>query len=179
MNKKINKYREMKITETKVFFWAGPLSNWVKVKDGILIPAELSIDGNEFRLPTSEHIFMYLKATLFRDREMAEKIIEAPSPRIAKSYGRKVRGFQEDIWRKHREEAMMTAVRLRFDSDPKFREYLCQDRFKGKEFVEANPYDYVWSCGYLEDDPRCESPEIWPGLNLLGKILTKIRDNHE
>jgi predicted NAD-dependent protein-ADP-ribosyltransferase YbiA (DUF1768 family) len=54
-----------------------------------------------------------------------------------------------------------------------------KEEFKGKNFVEANPYDKVWSCGYLEDDPRIDLPEeTWPGLNLLGKLLDKLRDQN-
>jgi len=171
----------MKITEDKVFFWASQLGNWTKVKGGIRIPAKYSLSGEEsFKLPTSEHVFMYLKATFFRDIDIAKKIIEEPSPKEAKRLGRQVKGFKEDLWKEFREKAMWIAITLRYDSDPIFREYLHQDRFKGKEFVEANPYDKVWSCGYIEDDPRCDLPKnSWPGLNLLGKLLTKLRDETE
>jgi ribA/ribD-fused uncharacterized protein len=84
----------------------------------------------------------------------------------------------EDFWKEHREEAMWTALTLRYRDDERFRDYLAKEEFKGKHFVEANPYDKVWSCGYLEDDPRIDLPEeTWPGLNLLGKLLDKLREN--
>jgi len=170
----------MKVTDNKVFFWASPLGNWSRVKDGILVPSELSLSGekgSEFRLPTSEHVFMFLKARFFRDIETAKKIMEVSDPREAKKLGREVKGFDEKSWEGYREIAMMTALRLRYKADLKFREFLHQSRFDGKNFVEANPYDKIWSCGYLEDDPRCDMPEnTWPGLNLLGKLLDRLRD---
>ena len=169
----------MRITKDRVYFWAGPLGNWSRVKEGIEVPAELSITGRSFRVPTSEHVFMYMKARFFGDHEKAKQIIETPDPKTAKKLGREVSGFVEDFWEKHREEAMWTALTLRYQYDERFRDYLAKEEFKGKHFVEANPYDKVWSCGYLEDDPRIDLPEeTWPGLNLLGKLLDRLRDQN-
>ena len=168
----------MRITENRVYFWAGPLSNWVKVKGGILVPGKYNFDGEtDFRLPTSEHVFMFLKATFFHDPGIAKSIMQEESPKEAKRLGRRVQDFEEDKWKEYREIAMWKAISLRYKSDPSFQKYLVDERFRGKVFVEANPYDMIWSCGYLEDDPRCDMPEnTWPGLNLLGKLLTKLRD---
>ena len=170
----------MRITKDRVYFWASVLGNWSRVKGGIEVPAELSITGRSFRVPTSEHVFMYMKARFFGDHEKAKQIIETPDPKTAKKLGREVSGFVEDFWEEHREEAMWTALTLRYQYDERFRDYLAKEEFKGKHFVEANPYDKVWSCGYLEDDPRIDLPEeTWPGLNLLGKLLDRLRENGE
>lgn len=171
----------MKVTSDYVFFWASVLGNWTKTKDGILIPGQYNIEepGKDFRLPTSEHVFMYLKARYFKDYDTAKVIRITPDPKTAKKLGRGVKGFTEEEWEKYREEAMWTAISLRYQSDKKFRDYLMDPKFKDLMFVEANPYDLVWSCGYLETDPRCDLPkETWPGLNLLGKLLTRLRNEH-
>lgn len=169
----------MRVTDKYVFFWASVLGNWSKPKNGIKVPGKYNIDDpdEDFNLPTSEHVFMYLKARYFGDYDIARMIKITPDPKEAKKLGRSVRGFSEESWEKYREEAMWTAITLRYDADERFRDYLMDPKFKGLMFVEANPYDSVWSCGYLEDDPRCDLPEeTWPGLNLLGKLLTKLRD---
>lgn len=167
----------MRITDTRIYFWASILGNWTKVKGGIIVPGEYEPEGKEFNLPTSEHVFMYLKAWFFKDLDTAKLIRETENPKEAKNLGRQVKGFNENAWEKYREEAMMTALRLRYKYDEKFRSYLHRPEFIGKSFVEANPYDKVWSCGWIETDPRCDLPEIcWPGLNLLGKLLSKLRD---
>ena len=41
--------------------------------------------------------------------------------------------------------------------------------------VEASPRDRVWGIGLAADDERAESPERWPGLNLLGFALMEVR----
>ncbi len=171
----------MRLTDKYVFFWASILGNWSKVKDGIRVPAKYSLNGEEgFRLPTSEHVFMYLKAKFFGDFEIAKQIMETPDPKTAKHLGRNVRKFDESRWEEYREKAMWIALDLRWQSDERFRGYLMKPEFEGKKFVEANPYDKIWSCGYLEDDPRTDLAEsTWPGLNLLGKLLTKMRDERK
>lgn len=166
----------MRITKDRVYFWAGILGNWSRVKGGIEVPAELSITGESFMVPTSEHVYMYLKAKYFEDTEIASKIIQTPDPKEAKKLGRKVKGFDEEKWKEVRQEYMWKALTLRYKYDKRFRDYLGKPEFEGHHFVEANPYDIVWSCGYLEDDPRVDlSEETWPGLNLLGKLLDRLR----
>ena len=44
-----------------------------------------------------------------------------------------------------------------------------------KEFVEASPYDRIWGIGYSEKD-ALENIPYW-GENLLGKIITDLRDS--
>jgi ribA/ribD-fused uncharacterized protein len=171
----------MRITDKRVYFWAGPLGNWCKVKGGILLPDELTgcVGMNSVRVPTSEHVFMFLKARFFGDLEIAKQIISTADPKEAKRLGRKVSGFDEEKWKWNREECMWTALTLRYRDDGRFRDYLKKPEFKGHHFVEANPYDYVWSCGYLEDDPRIDLPEeTWPGKNLLGKLLDKLVEEY-
>ena len=160
----------MKVTDKYVFFWSGLFSNFAPIKEGI------KFDG--FRFPTSEHIFMYIKAKTFNDNEIAEKIKSAPDPKTAKSLGRKVRGFNEEVWKKHRDNAMKTAVQLKFDASSEFRNELLKEKYKNKTFVEASPYDCIWGIGMSMEDPNVNNESKWQGLNLLGNILTKLRDEN-
>lgn len=42
--------------------------------------------------------------------------------------------------------------------------------------VEASPLDKIWGVGLAEDDPKIKHRQNWKGKNLLGEILTRIRD---
>ena len=42
--------------------------------------------------------------------------------------------------------------------------------------VEAVPGDVFWSCGLDKEAAAKTDPDYYPGKNILGKILMKIRD---
>lgn len=42
--------------------------------------------------------------------------------------------------------------------------------------MEASPYDTIWGIGLDEEDAREIPIPEWKGQNLLGKILTEVRD---
>ena len=43
--------------------------------------------------------------------------------------------------------------------------------------VETNPDDSIWGIGLSDNDERIHDKSQWKGLNLLGKILTQVRDD--
>lgn len=158
----------MKITKNYIFFWGGSvLSNWA---DTPLILPNINIT-----VPTSEHYFMYLKAIYFNDVETAEEILKSKTPRDAKKLGRKVKNFSEELWRNERENAMLTALRLKFQQSSKFRKIIVAAKKSNLEFAEASPHDSIWGIGMGEDHPNLLNTSLW-GLNLLGKCLNTIKD---
>lgn len=42
--------------------------------------------------------------------------------------------------------------------------------------VEVSPQDRRWGAGLDIEDPRLREEAQWPGANLLGKILTEVRE---
>lgn len=128
-----------------------------------------TINGIHFK--TSEHGFMYSKALLFEDSKMAEEILEAATPKDAKVLGRKVRGFDEDVWKKHRHKIMFMHCYQKF-SHKKLKTILCGTG--ESTLVEASPRDKIWGIGYSKKDAFNVSIDKW-GQNLLGKTLMKVR----
>ena len=47
---------------------------------------------------------------------------------------------------------------------------------KDKKLVEASPYDKVWGIAMSVDDPDILDETKWRGENLLGMILTQVRE---
>jgi len=157
----------MRITDNYVFFWKGWLSNFWR--------APFILEDKRFFC--TEQYFMYKKAELFEDTEIAEKILNCTTPQEARSLGRRVRGYNDEAWSKVRERVMYRANLEKYKQNPELKEKLLDPIFEGKSFVEAAAYDNIWAIGISEYDPKCEDPKNWKGLNLLGKILDAIRQN--
>lgn len=158
-------------TKKRIYFWGGFLSNWAFVPDGIKVQDE---DGSIKTFPTSEHVFMWLKASCFNERWIMNLIEIADTPKLAKSLGRKIKTFDETIWNEKREECMLLALRYKAAAWPGFREFVKNET---RDFVEASPYDKIWGIGMDEETAAKEdNPDNWNGLNLLGKSLGRLRD---
>ena len=44
-----------------------------------------------------------------------------------------------------------------------------------KVLVEGSPYDKIWGVGLAYDGKEILNEENWDGLNLLGRVLMKVR----
>ena len=162
----------MKKTKDYLFFWGGILSNWAEVPGGIKVQDEDEL----LTFPTSEHLFMWFKASFFFDIDSMKKILKAKTPKEAKAIGRKVKNFDEETWEENREKFMLEALRYKAESWPEFKEFVISTP---QTFVEASPYDRIWGIGLGEDSPGIDNPKNWAGLNLLGKCLCKLREYYE
>src|ERR1043166_189724 len=153
-------------TQRFTFFFRpeAPFSQWH--------PAQFELGGRIFGC--AEQYMMYGKAILFGDPEAAAAILAAASPKQHKALGRQVRGFDDAIWKQNREQIVFDGSRGKFTQNPARRQALLDTA--GTELVEASPFDRIWGIGLAASDPRAEDPAQWRGRNLLGKILTRLRD---
>lgn len=157
-----------------LFFWghtpkqegvidASCLSNW--------FPAPFEHEGR--RYPTTEHYMMAGKAMLFDDELMLEKILAAPTPKTAKSLGRKVQGFDDATWRAHRDEIVAEGNLAKFSQHEEMGLFLLGTG--EKVLVEASPMDKIWGIGLKMSDARAYDPRQWQGQNRLGFVLMQVR----
>ena len=162
-------YGLVRCTDKYAYFYQGvPFSNW-------WTSPPIEYDGHTFS--SSENVFMYIKAQKFGDEETAEKIAKC-SYRMAKQLGREVSGYRHLVWCLVRENAMYTALKQKLKYDAEFREALLSDTYKGKTWVEASPSDTDWGIGVDANDEVLKQGETaWNGKNLLGKTLTRLRDD--
>ncbi|MDE2101545.1 MAG: NADAR family protein [Patescibacteria group bacterium] len=139
-------------------------------------PASFSItdkDGTKYEYNCSEQRFMHVKALTFGDAETAKKIMKSSNPGMQKKLGRAVKEFDEKTWERTREAVMFEAVLAKFSQNKELREALLG--VKGR-FAEASPGDRVWGIGLSSSNPDAKNPDKWPGENLLGRILDRVRD---
>ncbi len=133
---------------------------------------ETSIRGVEFT--SSEQMFMYFKAKLFKDDAIAAQILEASAPKTVKALGRKVSGFNGEVWDKYKFDLMCIACYHKFTQSSRLKSELLATA--GTQLVEASPTDRIWGIGMDEKHPDIHNPSCWKGKNLLGKALDHVRN---
>ena len=137
--------------------------------------APFRVGDEQFK--TAEHYMMVHKARLFGDEDVAREILAAATPNEAKKLGRKVRGFSEVTWLEHRDRIVYDGNLAKFSQNSSLRSFLLGTR--GSILVEASPVDAIWGIGLAQDNPRAGDVNAWPGLNLLGFALTRVREDIE
>ncbi len=147
------------------FFWNGVFSQWY--------PCEFSIENRLFNC--AEQYMMFKKALLFSDEVVAYKIMSAKHPKEQKALGRKIKNFNEALWTQKREQIVYEGNYEKFSQNPKLFDKLLETT--PLILVEASPVDNIWGVGMAEDNLLITDPTNWQGLNLLGKVLTKLRDD--
>lgn len=118
---------------------------------------------------------MWAKAMLFGDIEVANKILKAKEPSVQKSLGRQVKNFDQKKWEEHCERIVYEGNHAKFSQNPNLLKRLIKTG--ETTLVEASPYDRIWGIGLAEHDPRARYRETWLGKNLLGQILTDLRED--
>ncbi|WP_440960166.1 NADAR family protein [Paenibacillus nitricinens] len=130
------------------------------------------VEGMEYSCV--EQFMMAEKARLFGDDEMLDAILKAKHPKEMKAYGRAVRNFENDTWDKECYNIVKRGNIAKFSQNPKLGEYLKST--KNRILVEASPQDRIWGIGMSQSNPDAENPVKWRGRNLLGFVLTEVRD---
>lgn len=149
---------------TFFFTEASPFSQWYRC----------SFTASELTFLCAEQYMMHGKALLFGDSKVAQEVLVADHPKQHKALGRKVKNFDDVVWKANREQIVMAASRAKFTQNADLRALLLAT--KGTSLVEASPYDRIWGIGLSATDPKAQDPKTWRGQNLLGKILTQLRD---
>lgn len=154
------------MTHAFTFFWQNrsPFSNWY--------PSVFTHNGITFT--RGEQYMMYRKAIMFGDTNVAQAILLTDNPKEQKDLGRMVSNYDDDIWAAERVDVMVEGLFEKFNQNPKLKDALLNTG--NTTIAEASPYDRIWGIGLAESDPRVFDQQKWPGLNLLGIVLMKVRD---
>ncbi|EMD85588.1 hypothetical protein COCC4DRAFT_151828 [Bipolaris maydis ATCC 48331] len=156
-------------SDEPVFFWKQGESN------GYLCQWYASpFTVSDTTYATCEMYMMIQKALLFNDDETVQKMVRTTDARKHKGLGRKVQGFDQAVWDKHKFDVVVQASYYKFTIGRH------AERLRGmllatgeRELIEASPFDRVWGIGFKQADAMLNR-EFW-GENLLGKALMEVR----
>lgn len=129
----------------------------------------------ELNFSCSEQAFMYEKAVLFNDHEIAKQILLAKDPVEYKRLGRLASNFHIDTWETHKRAIMYRVCYAKFSQSKPLKELLLSTN--DKTLVEASKYDRIWGIGLELTDGNICNPQLWKGQNLLGITLMNVRNN--
>lgn len=134
-------------------------------------PAPFVVDDHSY--PTAEHFMMAEKARLFGDEPMRLRIQQAKSPFSAHLLGRQIQGFVETVWAGVREDIVFRGNLAKFGQHPKLAAYLRST--SPRILAYASPGDWTWGIGLAQEESQAQEPLHWPGHNLLGFTLMRVR----
>ena len=134
--------------------------------------SDFEVDGVWYNC--AEQYMMAQKALQFGDRTVYQQIMASYSPMEQKKLGRKVAGFDAEIWNKIRYSIVVKGNKAKFLQNPSLWKYLLSTG--DKILVEASPKDTVWGIGMPKEDKDAIRPNKWKGQNLLGFALMEVRD---
>ena len=135
-------------------------------------PSSFTVGGLTY--PTAEHWMMAGKASLMGDWKTHAAIMQAVSAKEAKALGRKVEGFDSDLWNKHAYQIVIAGNEQKFLQSPPCRNFLLSTG--DKVIVEASPVDDIWGSGHAENHASARNSGQWRGQNLLGFALMEVRE---
>lgn len=81
--------------------------------------------------------------------------------------------LEDKFWTHVREELAFRALLAKFEK-PKYKKQLLATG--NKTLVYCSEDDLVWGVGVSITDENRFTPELWPGKNLLGKVLEYVRE---
>lgn len=122
----------------------------------------------------AEQYMMAEKARIFGDEEIRQQILAEYSQMTMKKLGRKVRNYDDEIWKEKRFDVVVKGNIAKFSQNEKLLNFLLSTG--DKILVEASPKDTVWGIGLDESSPEAIQPRKWKGENLLGFALMEVRD---
>lgn len=126
-----------------------------------------------------EQFMMTGKAWLFEtdpNTPTLKAILASKKPMEQKALGRKVRGFNDDIWAPASVEIVVASQIARAEVDQRLgRLYISSGT---KIFVEGSPRDKIWGVGIHWKQKSIENERNWKGENRLGRCHGLARDEY-
>ena len=121
-----------------------------------------------------EQYYLQQKSLFFGDKISAQSIMKSEHARRKKAISHRIKGVDESKWNKSARGVMQKACQRKFTQNADLREKLLKT--KG-DLVEVNGRDCYFSCGLSLADPNILDKSTWRGENILGQILTQLRND--
>jgi len=137
-----------------------------------LYPCMFTINGITFT--STKQYFHYMKAFMFNDRQAMNDILCTQDPLKQKRIGRGIKNFDEIKWLSFAYDVLKRGHLAKFMDNKELKRKLLS--IPNARFVDASTDDRIWGIGLNADHPDVSKPSKWPGNNLMGNVITEVRD---
>lgn len=127
-----------------------------------------NVEGFEF--VSAEHFMMISKSLVFKDDNIFEQMKTTTSTYYLKMLGRKVKNFNDTIWRNMAMDILRIGNYLKFKQNKKLCDMLLSTN--DSILAEASPYDKIYGIGIIKN---VDDLSKWQGENKLGYVLMDVR----
>ena len=141
----------------------GYLSNWY--------PSQFIYADQQFS--SMEQYMMYWKAVCFHDKRIASEILKTDDVAEIKSLGRRVFGYDDNVWNGLRQIIVYEGLLAKFSQNEELKEKLLETG--NATLAEAAVRDKIWGIGLSMNDMNRFDRTKWKGQNLLGYALMIVR----
>ena len=142
----------------------------IRCKLSNFYPCPIRFNGRRYE--SAEHAYQAEKAIAAKAYDKLQAILDAPTAARAKEIGNDI--TETPLWSRIKVDRMRDILNAKFRQNRTLGDFLCT--IKGKEFIEANAYDFFWGAGVSLKSAEIRSGR-WTGRNQLGKLLTELRND--
>jgi len=135
-------------------------------------PSKITINGSDYCC--NEQYYQAEKARYFGDGNTLQKILQTTDPFIQLSLGKEVQGYKHDTWMERASDVLEEANRAKYHQNGQAREALLAT---GTRILGEASRDKTFGIGLALNDENVCDTSAWKGKNIMGKILTNIRDS--
>ena len=121
----------------------------------------------------SEQYIQERKAVYFNDRQTALKILASDSALECKQLARNIKNYDITRWNEVAEEICYNGILEKFSQNLSLNQILQRTEEK---ILSESSYDRKWGTGIPLHSQEALKMELWIGENLLGQLLTNVRE---
>ena len=144
--------------------YRDPLSNFYECK--------LEVEGRTFL--SSEQYYQYLKCKKVSNDAVLTKVLASKTAAQAKAATACLSMQENETWSEFRNEAMYKVLKVKAEQISPFINALIDS---GSSPLYEATSDKYWGCGVDLKFAKTTKPTAYPGENVLGLMLEKIRDD--
>ena len=152
--------------EDVIVFSSGPFSKFHRCE----------VNLGPLTFPTSEHAYQFRACEEHICADLAEQVLKAKSPRMAKHISSQVKDLDPTSnWNIIKYDVMREVLMAKINTNPDIKSYLYESG--DKQLVEPLLMSYTGVQGYHSTSRSLPLQLSIPGKNMLGKLLSDIRAN--